>query len=120
MSRNSPWQKDLVANLRRGLAPQNQRLALLQICSNFSLPRMSLLGWFVGRPPWAAPQTNSYLSHIGVCLLLAASCFAGSDLRLLDAVKRRDHKSVTSLVRERADVNAAQPDGATALAWAVH
>ena len=39
---------------------------------------------------------------------------------LLEAVKRRDQKAFTSLLRAKADVNAAQPDGATALAWAVH
>src|SRR6478609_8229477 len=43
-----------------------------------------------------------------------------TDLRLLDAVKRRDEKAFTSLLRARADVNAAQPDGSTALAWAIH
>src|SRR5689334_1034322 len=42
------------------------------------------------------------------------------DLRLLDAVKRRDTKAVTALIRAKADVNAAQPDGATALSWAIH
>ncbi|HTL03066.1 MAG TPA: ankyrin repeat domain-containing protein [Vicinamibacterales bacterium] len=42
------------------------------------------------------------------------------DLRLLDAVKRRDQKAFTTLLRAKADVNAAQPDGATALAWAVY
>ena len=48
-----------------------------------------------------------------------ARCRA-EDLRVLDAVKRRDQKAFTSLLRAKADVNAAQPDGATALAWAVH
>jgi ankyrin repeat protein len=42
------------------------------------------------------------------------------DVRLLEAVKRRDDKAFTALLRARADVNAAQPDGTTALAWAVH
>lgn len=42
------------------------------------------------------------------------------DLRLIDAVKRRDLNGFTSLLRAKIDVNAAQPDGATALAWAVH
>src|SRR4051812_1541315 len=53
-------------------------------------------------------------------LLLAATCFAATDLRLLEAVKRRDRKAVESLVRDRAAVNASQPDGATALSWAAH
>ena len=42
-----------------------------------------------------------------------------SDLELMDAVKRGDREAVSSLLRD-ADVNAAQPDGSTALAWAVH
>src|SRR5437868_4311929 len=53
-------------------------------------------------------------------ILVAASCLAATDLRLVDAVKRRDQKTVASLIHEHADVNAAQPDGATALAWAAH
>src|SRR5207247_7803939 len=52
--------------------------------------------------------------------LAATLCLDGSDLLLVDAVKRRDRAAVESLVRERAGLNAAQPDGATALAWAVH
>jgi len=42
------------------------------------------------------------------------------DLRLLDAVKRRDGKAFDALMQSKADVNASQPDGSTALAWAVH
>jgi len=42
------------------------------------------------------------------------------DLRVLEAVKRRDDKALSTLLRSKADVNAAAPDGATALAWAVH
>jgi ankyrin repeat protein len=42
------------------------------------------------------------------------------DVRLLEAVKRRDQKAFTTLLQARADVNGALPDGSTALAWAVH
>ena len=42
------------------------------------------------------------------------------DLRLIDAIQRRDHDTFSALLRGKADVNAAQPDGASALAWAVH
>jgi ankyrin repeat protein len=42
------------------------------------------------------------------------------DVRLLEAVKRRDDKAFARLLQAKADVNAVQPDGATALAWAVH
>lgn len=63
----------------------------------------------------------SLLAQYGAAtILLAASCPASSDLRVLDAVKRRDQKALTAAINQRADVNAAQPDGATALAWAVH
>src|ERR1700730_10970570 len=60
---------------------------------------------------------------VWVCIAqvaMAAPCAAQTDRRLLDAVKRRDHKTVRSLVQAHVDVNATQPDGATPLAWAVH
>lgn len=45
---------------------------------------------------------------------------ADSDLRLVEAVQRRDAAAALTLLKASADVNAAQPDGATALAWAAH
>jgi len=56
----------------------------------------------------------------GATLLFALTALAATDLRLLDAVKRRDHQAVTALLRTKVDVDAAQPDGATALAWAAY
>jgi uncharacterized protein len=53
-------------------------------------------------------------------VLLISPLAAQKDLRVLEAVKRRDQNAFASLLRAKADVNAAQPDGATALAWAVH
>jgi uncharacterized protein len=64
-------------------------------------------------------QARVLLSY-GAVTLFAGSCLFGNDLRLLDAVKRRDHTAVAGLIGKHADVNAAQPDGATPLAWAVH
>jgi len=56
-----------------------------------------------------------------VSLLSVASLAAASgDLRLVDAVKNGDKETVQSLLKQRVDVNAPQPDGATALAWAVY
>lgn len=55
---------------------------------------------------------------IVIPILLATTAWAAGDLRLIDAVKRRDPKAVSALLRQHADVDAAQPDGATALAWA--
>jgi ankyrin repeat protein len=43
-----------------------------------------------------------------------------NDFRLIDAVKRRDQGALAALIRAKANVNAAQLDGATALAWAAH
>jgi ankyrin repeat protein len=45
---------------------------------------------------------------------------AGKDALLADAVQRRDTQAVRSLLKQRADVNAAQSDGATALHWAAY
>lgn len=42
------------------------------------------------------------------------------DLRLIEAVRAQDRPRAAALVKQGADVNAAQPDGATALHWAVH
>src|SRR4029079_17822620 len=46
----------------------------------------------------------------------AAAISAGD--RLLDAARSDDAASVVRLIREGADVNAREPDGATALSWA--
>ena len=54
--------------------------------------------------------------------LLSVCSFAASsgDLRLVDAVKSRNHEAVRSLLQQHVDVNTPQADGATALAWAAH
>ena len=51
---------------------------------------------------------------------LALAAPAADDLRLVDAVRQGDHEAVRSLLAENVDVDAAQGDGATALAWAAH
>jgi ankyrin repeat protein len=49
------------------------------------------------------------------------SAFAATgDLRLVEAVQRGDKEAARVLLQRQVDVNAAQPDGATALAWAAH
>jgi ankyrin repeat protein len=59
-------------------------------------------------------------------LWLAALCSvatlgaAGKDAPVADAVERRDLPAVQSLLKGRADVNAPQSDGATALHWAAY
>jgi uncharacterized protein len=57
----------------------------------------------------------------GVGLLLSAiglGAAGGTDVRLADAVMRADRDAVRSLLQQKIDVNAAQPDGTTALHWA--
>ena len=45
---------------------------------------------------------------------------AGPDLRLVDAAKAQDWAQVQKLLQQRTDVQASEPDGATALHWAVY
>jgi ankyrin repeat protein len=58
-----------------------------------------------------------WLSAIFVISGLGA---AANEARLADAVQRRDTQAVQSLLRDGADVNAPQSDGATALHWAAY
>jgi uncharacterized protein len=51
-----------------------------------------------------------------VGLLITLTCSA--DSRVADAAMAPDKEAVRSLLRQKADVNAAQPDGTTALHWA--
>jgi ankyrin repeat protein len=59
-------------------------------------------------------------------LLLAAALAAGgghalaSDLRLVQAARQCDRASIRALLAAGANVNAAEPDGATALHWAAY
>src|SRR5215470_9177000 len=53
-----------------------------------------------------------------VCGLYSTAA-AGGDARLADAVMKSDLQAVRSLLQQKIDVNAAQPDGMTALHWAV-
>jgi len=54
-----------------------------------------------------------------VVLWLAGVSAAGIDVRLIEAVKDQDREAVRALLKQKADVNAREGDGATALHWAV-
>jgi ankyrin repeat protein len=45
---------------------------------------------------------------------------ATPDRRVVDAAEKRDGAALKTLVKQRANVNTPQPDGATAIAWAAH
>lgn len=55
-----------------------------------------------------------------VFAVLSGRLLASGQLSLIDAIKDDNRKVVESLIGSHADVNAAQPDGSTALAWAVY
>src|SRR5579871_6881103 len=63
------------------------------------------------------------MRHLNACfaaLLISAVSLsaAASDLRLIDAVKSNDLKTIRSLLAQHADVNVTENDGSTALHWA--
>jgi ankyrin repeat protein len=51
-------------------------------------------------------------------LITAATAGFAADLSLIAAVKRSDTRSVRALIAQHSNVNAAEPDGSTALHWA--
>ena len=60
---------------------------------------------------------------LGACLLIVTVCAAGlrgAGSEVADAVMNRDHGALQLLLKKKADVNAPQRDGATALHWAVY
>ena len=57
---------------------------------------------------------------IPVTALFAISLASGADLRLIEAAKNQDPAAVRALIKQRVDVNASSPDGATALHWAAY
>ena len=58
---------------------------------------------------------------LGRCLLLVgASASAAADAPLADAAERQDAAAIRALLEQKADVNAPQADGMTALHWAAY
>jgi ankyrin repeat protein len=64
-----------------------------------------------------AKQFFVLLIFLGLC---SVSPNAASKTDVADAASRDDRAAVSKLIAAKADVNAAQPDGATALHWAVY
>jgi ankyrin len=56
----------------------------------------------------------------GAMLLLSASLFAAGRSDVADAAMKGDKAAVRTLIQQKADVNAPQADGATAMHWAVY
>jgi ankyrin repeat protein len=53
-------------------------------------------------------------------IALVAAGVTGAGIRLIDAVKSGSVEAVSALLKQKADVNAAEADGTTALHWAAH
>src|SRR5713226_7703857 len=55
-----------------------------------------------------------------LALVTLARLASAADAELVDAAKGQNPAAVKELVKRGADVNVSEPDGATALHWAVH
>jgi len=64
-------------------------------------------------------RTKQMIAPFLVGMMLAAASYAGTS-DVADAAMKRDQAAVRSLLGKKADVNAPQADGATALHWAVY
>src|SRR5690242_2597857 len=65
------------------------------------------------------------LPGLGFAAIVSVASLSGADnarkdASLADAVQRRDKPAVLSLLKDKANVNAPQSDGATALHWAAY
>lgn len=67
-------------------------------------------------------RLNASSATVLSAVFLTATCLsaAGQDLRLVDAMKRRDLPKLQALLSQGVDVDVPQGDGATALHWAVY
>jgi len=65
-------------------------------------------------------KAGHFLGCIAAFLIAATTGFAAGQSRVADAAMKSDTAAVRALIQQKADVNAAQVDGATALHWAVH
>ena len=65
-------------------------------------------------------QRNGTWLALPLLLLGAIVISAAPAPEVADAVRTRNASALQSLLKQRADVNAAQPDGTTALHWAAH
>jgi ankyrin repeat protein len=63
-------------------------------------------------------QTHEKL--LALMLLASAAPTLATELALIDAAREQDSAALHNLLAEGADPNASQPDGSTALHWAVH
>jgi ankyrin repeat protein len=71
------------------------------------------------RQAFAAGVTLAVFTLLGAASAVSVDA-AGKDVPLIEAVKHGDLAAVRALIAKKADVNAAESDGTTALHWAAH
>ena len=64
-------------------------------------------------------SSTSTATAVAAWLAFAGIAAGSTDLRLIEAIRDRDHEAVRTLLAHEIDVNAREGDGATALHWAV-
>ena len=76
----------------------------------------------MSRPRVASGSFRVLLTGVVVAWLIATSptAAAAEPMALIEAVKQSDTVAIKALLDRRADVNAPEADGTTALHWAVH
>jgi ankyrin repeat protein len=62
---------------------------------------------------------HTWASAIALSLVLPGLAFAAAS-PLADAARTQDRAAIRAMLKQKGDVNAPQPDGATALHWATH
>src|SRR5262245_19316907 len=82
-------------------------------------------GWFVVAPsarrgPVGQLRRGSCLCLVVAVLFVCVSNSFASNSPLADAAEKSDRAAIRTLLKQRADVNAPQADGMTALHWAAH
>ena len=63
---------------------------------------------------------KAVIAGLAVLLLAFAGPLSAADSRIAEAAKNQGRETVSALLKQHADVNAAQEDGATALHWAAY
>ena len=61
---------------------------------------------------------NRIFKRLGLLLAATAAAYAGGDLRLVEAAKNNDARTVRTLISQKADAKSSDLDGTTALHWA--
>src|SRR5689334_12541415 len=72
---------------------------------------------------WMRTNSRSWKGARGMLAMLAIASIAVAaepDRRLVNAAADQDYSTLRALLKQRAGVTAARPDGSTALLWAVH